>query len=658
MKRSFFLGVALSILFQNPAFALTDQSAVLYRNAADYYHKLAHFSRKPSRDEWSRSIALFRKVYSAYPDGAKSAEAVYMTGEIYKELYGRFHEKADRQNAIKIFRLLVKSHSYSSLADDALYLSGEIYRMDGRYEKAVRAYTALLRWFPEGDMIEKAKARIRKLKTKPESAAMKAGVGLPVLQGVRFWNSEHYARVVFDLSSMVYYKILRNPAKNRISIELLGVMQGKKTAREISGENGLIDSILIDSIKIADSSPALVAITISLNLNHTISSTELQNPARIVVDLFGEEAVPAKAVPIIVKSLTEPPKKAVEIPIKAGASGVAVKKAAAVEKNMPGGEIFDAKSMLLRKSPARRTAGTGRARLKKLTAVKKVGIARVVKRSRPDSGLVEAGLVAAAVTGKIKRPVRTVKKAKKTTARRVAKARPYAYGIRTIVIDPGHGGKDPGAIGRSGLKEKNVALDIGLRLRKILKAECRCRVIMTRNRDIFIPLVQRTAIANSVKADLFISIHVNSNTHRSARGVETYFLSPARSRSAMLTAARENMIKLSDGNESMDDINFIFLDMKNTERINQSSLMARNVQNSVVSVLRKKYGTKDNGVKSAMFYVLRGAGMPSVLVETSFISNLSEEKRLKSGLFLQRVAEGIARGIKRFTAENRVAMAG
>jgi N-acetylmuramoyl-L-alanine amidase len=653
MKRSFFLSVALSILFQNPAFSLTDQSAVLYRNAADYYHKLANFSRKPSRDEWSRSIALFRKVYSAYPDGAKSAEAVYMTGKIYKELYGRFHGKADRQNAIKIFRLLVKSHSYSSLADDALYLSGEIYRMDGRYEKAVRAYTALLRWFPEGDMIEKAKARIRTLKTKPESAAMKAGVGLPVLKGVRFWNSEHYARVVFDLSSMVYYKILRNPAKNRISIELLGAMQGGETAREIAGENGLIDSI-----KIADSSPALVAITISLNLNHTISSTELQNPARIVVDLFGEEAVPAKAVPIIVKSLTEPPKKAVETPLKAGASGVAVKKAAAVEKNMPGGEIFDAKSMLLRKSPARRTAGTGRARLKKLPSVKKVGIAKVVKSSVPDPGLVEAGLVAAAVTGKIKRPVRTAKKAKKATARRVAKARPYAYGIKTIVIDPGHGGKDPGAVGRSGLKEKNVVLDIGLRLRKILKAECGCRVIMTRNRDIFIPLVQRTAIANSVKADLFISIHVNSNTYRSARGVETYFLSPARSRSAMLTAARENMIKLSDGNESMDDINFIFLDMKNTERINQSSLMARNVQNSVVSVLRKKYGTKDNGVKSAMFYVLRGARMPSVLVEASFISNRSEEKRLKSGLFLQRVAEGIARGIRRFTAENRVAIAG
>jgi len=160
-----------------------------------------------------------------------------------------------------------------------------------------------------------------------------------------------------------------------------------------------------------------------------------------------------------------------------------------------------------------------------------------------------------------------------------------------------------------------------------------------------------------VKADLFVSIHVNSNTHRSARGVETYFLSPARSRSAMLTAARENMIKLSDGNESMDDINFIFLDMKNTERINQSSLMARSVQNSVVSGLRKKYGTKDHGVKSAMFYVLRGARMPSVLVETSFISNRTEEKRLKSGRFLQTLAEGIARGIKRFTAENRVALA-
>ena len=220
--------------------------------------------------------------------------------------------------------------------------------------------------------------------------------------------------------------------------------------------------------------------------------------------------------------------------------------------------------------------------------------------------------------------------------------------VKRIVIDPGHGGKDPGAIGKRGLKEKDVTLKISKLLKKELQKRLNAKIILTRERDVFIPLEERTAIANSKKADLFVSIHVNASPRRRASGVETYFLGLTTDREAMRIAAREN----ATTTKAMSDLEYIIYDLVRTAKTNESSRLASFVQESLVGRLKKGYrDIKSNGVKGAPFWVLIGTNMPSILVEVSFISNPVEEKRLMDERYLKKIAEGISTGILRYIKE-------
>ncbi len=214
-----------------------------------------------------------------------------------------------------------------------------------------------------------------------------------------------------------------------------------------------------------------------------------------------------------------------------------------------------------------------------------------------------------------------------------------------IVIDPGHGGTDPGAIGRRGLMEKDVTLKIAKLLKKKLETETRAKVILTRTRDKYIALDDRTALANSTQCDLFISIHINASLNRKASGVETYFLDVSNDKRSMQLAARENASSL----KATSDLQYILADLIRTANRVDSSNLAEDVQTSLVSTLKKKYkGIKGNGVKGAPFYVLVRTDMPSILVEASFISNPTGEKRLKSDKYLRQIVLGISRGVTRF----------
>ncbi len=224
--------------------------------------------------------------------------------------------------------------------------------------------------------------------------------------------------------------------------------------------------------------------------------------------------------------------------------------------------------------------------------------------------------------------------------------------VQRVVIDAGHGGKDPGAIGPTGLKEKDVVLKISKKVASRLKKELGCQVILTRKKDRFLPLTQRTAIANAKKADLFVSIHANAAPNRRASGVETYFLNFALDKEAMRVAAREN----ATSTKSIGDLKNILNDIMKNAKVDESSRLAGYVQREVVKNLRKKYSNvKSKGVKQAPFFVLIGARMPSILVEVSFISNRKEEERLKSNRYLDRVAEGIVNGIKSYISGTKLA---
>jgi N-acetylmuramoyl-L-alanine amidase len=253
---------------------------------------------------------------------------------------------------------------------------------------------------------------------------------------------------------------------------------------------------------------------------------------------------------------------------------------------------------------------------------------------------------------KARKPVRR----KKTDPRKFVSNLDYSR-IKIIVIDPGHGGKDSGAVGPTGLKEKDVALAISKKLRTALKKKCKCKVYLTRNNDRFIELDDRTVFANSLNADLFISVHLNSHRNRRARGIETYFLSPARSKDEMETAARENMIANRSSNPVENDLAYIMSDMASTQKINDSVTLAKSIQRHMIKGLRRTHsGIKDKGVKQAMFYVLWRATMPSILVETGFISNRVEERRFKTRAFQTAIAESIARGVSAYSRTYQTAM--
>ncbi|MCI5222714.1 MAG: N-acetylmuramoyl-L-alanine amidase, partial [Candidatus Electrothrix sp. AR4] len=220
-------------------------------------------------------------------------------------------------------------------------------------------------------------------------------------------------------------------------------------------------------------------------------------------------------------------------------------------------------------------------------------------------------------------------------------AQQLGLGVRRIVIDPGHGGKDPGATG-FGLKEKEVVLNVAKKIRKILQEKHNYEVFLTREGDESISLEERTAIANTKEADLFLSIHVNAHPEDSVRGVETFYLNLATHTEAMRVAAFEN----ATSTHNMSEMQEILSELMQNEKINESSQLAEFVQLNMVRGLKEqKYWVKDLGVKQAPFYVLIGAEMPAVLAEISFITNPDEAKLLKNEKYLQTIAKQIVAGV-------------
>ncbi len=226
--------------------------------------------------------------------------------------------------------------------------------------------------------------------------------------------------------------------------------------------------------------------------------------------------------------------------------------------------------------------------------------------------------------------------------------RPVDKGVKRIVLDPGHGGRDPGAVGLNRTREKDINLNVALMLKALLENELGVEVLMTRSDDRFIPLSGRTKFAMDNKADLFVSLHTNASRSRSARGLETYYLSTSSTSESRAVEALENdVVELYEGSQAKsgyDALDFILSDMCQTEYLEYSNELATLVQRNMV------WGVQgyDRGVKQAGFYVLRGAFMPAILVEMGFISNPNEEALLASSEYQERLARTIFEGIKRF----------
>ena len=232
--------------------------------------------------------------------------------------------------------------------------------------------------------------------------------------------------------------------------------------------------------------------------------------------------------------------------------------------------------------------------------------------------------------------------------RTITADKPTDRRINTIVIDPGHGGRDPGALGRR-FQEKNIVLAVAQNLKTQLERELGVRVLLTRDRDIAVPLMDRTNFANENRADLFISLHTNSSTARSAHGIEVYYLATAQTDEARAVEALENQVvyDFEGGAEAVrqyDDLAFILADMQQAQHILESSDLAIRLQTELIGSTR----AFDRGVKQAGFYVLRGAFMPAVLVEIGFISNENEETKLNQRAYQDQIVSAVVEGVKSF----------
>ena len=223
-----------------------------------------------------------------------------------------------------------------------------------------------------------------------------------------------------------------------------------------------------------------------------------------------------------------------------------------------------------------------------------------------------------------------------------------------VMLDPGHGGKDPGAIGPTGLKEKDVVLAIGRMVRERLARDDAFEVKMTRDSDVFIPLEERTAMANQARADIFVSLHINASTNRKAEGISTYVLSRASDRHSLELAARENGVPVA----KLSAVKFIIDDLSTYGRKKESLRLAKTVNDAIVKNVNGRFGSvADLGLKQAPFYVLVGARMTAVLVESSFITNRREEARLYDPKYHSTIADSVVEAVRYYGRKSAMAHA-
>jgi N-acetylmuramoyl-L-alanine amidase len=237
-------------------------------------------------------------------------------------------------------------------------------------------------------------------------------------------------------------------------------------------------------------------------------------------------------------------------------------------------------------------------------------------------------------------------KIRKSTVPVAGKSNPAPnLGVRKIVLDPGHGGKDPGAIGVGGIAEKDIVLAVAKKLAKKLKEEMGVQVVLTRTDDRFIPLEERTAIANAEEADLFVSLHMNASPNGEAKGLETYYLDNTTDEASLRLAAREN----STSRKNVSDLQFILSDLTQNMKLEDSITLAHRLHQSLVDSMSKRLNdVKDLGVKKALFYVLVGARMPSVLVEMFFITNKTEGRAMSQESYQNTVVDALYDGIVKY----------
>jgi N-acetylmuramoyl-L-alanine amidase len=420
--------------------------------------------------------------------------------------------------------------------------------------------------------------------------------------------------VTIDLEDTVQYSSARIANPDRIFFDL----HSARLTPEVARGNVQVTGNLLTAVRVAQNQAGVVRVVLDVNGVKDYAASLLSNPPQLVIFLYssvrnGTAVRMARAMPAKPQSGAEQASE--DTIVSTGDSG----NVRSVSEKNSGDDPSVSPSNAMTRSAA---SGGKSSRGRQLSSTSANTVANT--NAKPD----------------LIRPSSTPQP---TRDGQSTLTRALGLKIGRIVIDAGHGGHDTGTIGPTGLMEKDLCLDVALRLGKIIQQRLPgADIVYTRSDDTFIPLEERTNIANQAKADLFISIHANSSQDHAARGVETYYLNLKGSAEAMEVAAREN----ASSDQGVHDLEDLVKKIARNEKIDESKEFAEDIQDSLAKRMQKaSKSVKDRGVRKAPFVVLIGADMPSILTEISFLSNPADEKLLKQPEYRQRVAEGLYQGV-------------
>ncbi len=481
--------------------------------------------------------------------------------------------------------------------------------------------------------------------------------------GVRHWSTSIYTRVAIDLGDEVQYEAARVPDPDRIFFDL----HGTRLSPELIGKSmNVTDDGFLKRIRIAQFSNDVTRVVLDVSDVSDYSAFLLPNPYRLIIDIHGRKP----GAPTQQAAQVPPPPTADSAPPKPQASAASGPSAGA--SNRPQSPPAKASRPSATATVTNQASGSADAGATQDIASLSHQPDRIKATSHPTSAPIAASVAGTTPASQPdltqSKPITPPKPKRSRTAETsgitdtasstIHEAEPTADGGRSmvralglkigrIVIDAGHGGHDSGTLGPEGIEEKDVVLDVSLRLGKLLKQRLGADVIFTRSDDTFIPLETRTAIANKAQADLFVSVHANSSPDPSARGVETYYLNFTSSPESLELAARENAVSQQSIHQLSDLVKKIALH----DKIDESREFASNVQKYLYDGLEQgNPGLKDRGVKQAPFVVLIGANMPSILAEISFLTNPDDAHQLRDPNYRQRIAESLYRGVARYVS--------
>ncbi len=619
-------------------------------------------TEKRTLADYKQAVTGYRRVAMITPRAPEVPDSLVAIAELYTEMGDRFG-RSYYQSAADSYQFLVHEYPASKYCQDAILRMAKLQREQlGDSGLAKQAYEDFLKRYPRSPRKREAQEALAELAllqngdapaaantvasnsnaaspsaeepraSAPihyggEAVSRSGSAQIPRVRRIRAAANDDATRVTIDLEDSVQYTSGRIANPERIFFDL----HAARLAPEVARGNIRVDGGLLTAVRVAQNHNGVVRVVLDVNGVKDYTASLTNNPPQLVIDLYGNSpAAPVR---------TANGKKAQQAVADDSKVSAAASKSPAEDAGASSARPEpNSKSAI---SSTINTGGKGGGAVDGSTAGS--SSSAIARSSLPSTRSTAPKSVKATATNAKPDLVRPASSPQPTRDGQSTLTRALGLKIGRIVIDAGHGGHDTGTIGPTGLMEKDLCLDVALRLGKIIEQRLPgADVVYTRSDDTFVPLEERTNIANEAKADLFISIHANSSRDHAARGIETYYLNLKGSAEAMEVAAREN----ATAQGGVHDLQDLVMKIARTEKIDESKELAEDIQDSLAKRIQKSSKpVKNRGVRKAPFVVLIGADMPSILTEISFLSNPADEQMLKKPEQRQKVAEGLYQGV-------------